>query len=216
MWLFSFFAHIYMYMCVYLCVCIYIHTQCLCRRIIIKIIKVRAITHSQPWNATVTESWQRDLKWSHFFFSTLFSHLSSVTSSETVRNLRQSVHKELIDKNKPLGKWCGWEQWWEQIQLILAEAEIWCSDAGNLFLLQLAHKTHARGIHPDCKEMLWAICLLSSVGWVDCKPSLPLLKTEVWGELHLGIPDLQSDGQGWVPKSSTYQGKGLPRSSSPL
>lgn len=34
----------------------------LCRWIITNIIKVKAVMHSQPWNAAVTESWQKDLR----------------------------------------------------------------------------------------------------------------------------------------------------------
>lgn len=43
------------------------------------------------------------------------------------------------------------------------------------------------------------------------KPSSLLPKREAWGEPRLSIPDLQSDGQGWMPKSSTDQGRGLLR-----
>lgn len=153
----AFFARVRIYLYIY--VCVYIHTQCLCRCIIINIIKAKAIMHSQTWNAVVTESWQCDLRWSHFLaFLADFSHVCRLWPvQQLLGTYGNEQHKELIDQNKPLSKQCGWEQWWEQIHLILAEVGIWCSGAGNLFSLQLAHKSHGRGIHPDCKEMLWAV-----------------------------------------------------------
>lgn len=59
-----FFAYLYFQTYKYRCLCIgaFMYTYSLCRWIITNIIKVKAVMHSQLWNAAVTESWQQDLR----------------------------------------------------------------------------------------------------------------------------------------------------------